>query len=227
LFVLPQTRGSGCGIALAKNRGSPLQSQIMVSHAWAEDVQECGDAIASFFKRKSIPADTPLWFCTFSQYQPGDEAGDIGPTISEQIGLDPFKKVICSHGVRNGYGMIVIQTTKAELYSRLWCVYEIGEALENEVRVEPACSDAYAEQVMAQFRVRRESAWAAQTSCARCSSAADEKMIRINVCVKGGFDRLDKVIEDFRYGMLKAYSRDADIVTHDDLVCHRILHGDA
>ena len=46
---------------------------------------------------------------------------DIGPTIAEQLALDPFAVVIGSVGVRVGeHGLLAIHTTSADLYVRLW-----------------------------------------------------------------------------------------------------------
>ena len=69
----------------------------------------------------------PLWFCAFAQYQPGDEAFDPGPTVAQQLALDPFGQVIRSLAAPGG--MVVVQTSLGDVYARLWCVYEISEAL--------------------------------------------------------------------------------------------------
>ena len=37
-------------------------------------------------------------------------------------------EVITSTAVKNGHGMCAIHTTKADLYTRLWCVHEVAEA---------------------------------------------------------------------------------------------------
>ena len=70
-----------------------------------------------------------LWCCTFAQYQPEDGAG---PSLQHQLSLDPFKSVIHS---KPEHGMLVVHTTKADPYDRLWCVHEVDEALESKLFV--------------------------------------------------------------------------------------------
>ena len=36
LFVIPWSRGTGCGAALLMNAEAPLEAEVMISHAWAE-----------------------------------------------------------------------------------------------------------------------------------------------------------------------------------------------
>ena len=95
-----------------------LAAELMVSHCWAEDMTECRDALDEFRVQQNISQDSVLWFCAFSQYQAGDEAGDVGPTIQEQLNHDPFG-VVVKH-VASCHGMVVVHTSRAEIYSRLW-----------------------------------------------------------------------------------------------------------
>merc|ERR1719401_3237886 len=97
-----------------------------------------------------LAPDTNVWFCAFSLYQPGDEADDEGPSIDEQLKLDPFGRVIsrvqeytASAGTGALNGMAVIHTSRAEVYERLWCVYEIAVALRCAVPISVLCSDVY------------------------------------------------------------------------------------
>ena len=68
------------------------------------------------------PENVSIWVCTFSQYQArkDESVDDIGPTVGEQLAVDPFAQVIQSVGVKNGLGMVAVHTTTADLYSRLW-----------------------------------------------------------------------------------------------------------
>ena len=43
---------------------------------------------------------------------------DVGPTIEQQLALDPFTSVIQSETVRQGVGLIAVHTTTADLYTR-------------------------------------------------------------------------------------------------------------
>merc|ERR1719469_125498 len=85
---------------------------------------------------------TPVWFCAFAQFQVNDWKNDgkknpktgkmnpladaNGPTVGEQVSLDPFEKVIRAPHCTD---MVVIQTTKFDPNTRFWCVIELFEAL--------------------------------------------------------------------------------------------------
>jgi len=212
-FIRPVSRGTGCGVALLMNQASPLASEVMLSHCWGEEVEECSEALEGFCYDRGVPFGTPVWFCLLSIYQPGSEAGDPGPGIDRQVSLDPspFQQVIRADGVRRGWGMVVLHTTTAEVYDRLWCVHEIDEAMEQGVAVLPACSSRFA-MVQSMARAVAESDgympgvadFTVSTRNAECSSQEDTARIRQAVDAKdGGYDRLDRVINEFRGEMLK------------------------
>jgi len=214
-FVRPVTRKTGCSLALLANQYAPLDSQIMLSHAWGEDAEECAEALEAYCHDNKVLFDTPVWFCVFSIYQPGSEEGDPGPTINEQVILtpSPFQQVIRASSVKNGGGMVVLHTTSAEVYDRLWCVHEIDEALEQCVKVKPACSGRYS-MVQSLIGVLMDHdiyepgvldlQFAVFTEQAECSSQEDTLRIRKAVeAKKGGYKRLDKLITEFRQDMLK------------------------
>lgn len=209
-FVKPKTRGTGLSLALFLNRHRPLEAALMISHAWAEDVEECAEALNSFCSKSGISQETPIWFCLFSQYQPGNEDGDVGPTVQAQLALDPFQQVIHSQAVRDGHGMLVVHTTQAEVYSRLWCVLEIDEAVGLGLKVEGACSADYVDRSVKAVLVGSgdsmeicSDALRVQTSDAKCGVPEDEAMIRNLVEAKeGGFAALDERIFCFRADMV-------------------------
>ena len=93
-LLINWTRHTGCGIALRMNPMEALAAELMVSHCWAEDIEECKEALDDHRVQQNISAETVLWFCAFAQYQAGDEAGDEGPTVAEQLALDPFGVVV-------------------------------------------------------------------------------------------------------------------------------------
>merc|ERR1719277_1353432 len=105
----------------------------MISHAWGEDILESMIGVLGRASISGINLETAIWFCTFAQYQPGDMEGDCGPGVAAQLALDPFKRVIDSNPP---YGMMVIHTSRTELYGRLWCVYEVHEAEGDKVPVD-------------------------------------------------------------------------------------------
>ena len=189
LFVIPWSRGFGCGVALLMNAHAPLKAQVMISHAWAEDVEELVSSLSSWASRIQPLWDcdgVPLWCCTFAQYQPEDGAG---PSLQHQLSLDPFKSVIHS---KPEHGMLVVHTTKADPYDRLWCVHEVDEALESKLFVTAIGTYSLGGRTVCTRR-------------AKCGHAADEVRIRAVIESKdGGYERLDRAIKAFRNTLLKS-----------------------
>eukprot|EP00930_Biecheleria_cincta_P073303 TRINITY_DN6060_c0_g2_i1.p1 TRINITY_DN6060_c0_g2~~TRINITY_DN6060_c0_g2_i1.p1 ORF type:complete len:775 (+),score=124.40 TRINITY_DN6060_c0_g2_i1:180-2504(+) len=214
-FVRPVTRRTGCSLAVLVNQDAPLTSQIMLSHCWGEGADECTEALEAYCHDNKVSFDTPVWFCVFSIYQPGSEQGDPGPTINTQVSLTPtpFQQVLRASSVKNGGGMVVLHTTCAELYDRLWCVHEIDEALEQGVTVKPACSGRYSMvHSLVDYLMERgtyepgvvDLQFEVFTEQAECSCHEDTLRIRQAVEAKnGGYKRLDSLITTFRRDMLK------------------------
>eukprot|EP00658_Telonema_sp_P-2_P007488 TRINITY_DN12793_c0_g1_i1.p1 TRINITY_DN12793_c0_g1~~TRINITY_DN12793_c0_g1_i1.p1 ORF type:complete len:223 (+),score=36.66 TRINITY_DN12793_c0_g1_i1:53-721(+) len=115
-FVVPWTAGTRTGVALQLNGAEPLAASLMISHAWGESCDEAALALGVYCEQNSVWEGTSCWFCALALYQPGD-----GPTIAEQVAMDPFGTVISSIKLSGGLGMMVIHTSTAELYERLWC----------------------------------------------------------------------------------------------------------
>lgn len=196
-LVKPWTRGTGSGIALRMNPTQPLRAELMVSHSWGEDILECLEALLDFCSRHAVPNSAALWFCAFANYQAGDLRGDPGPTVAEQLQLDPFGSVITC--TCRAFGMVVVHTSVARVYDRLWCVYEIAEALRIDSKVEIAYSKAYLQtRTGTLLELLR-----AKTIDAKCSSPEDNILIRKKVEEAGGFKRLDWKIFEFRFQSLK------------------------
>lgn len=126
-FVKPFTRSTGCGVSLLYNNDAPLQAQVMISHCWAEDILEVQEAIWDLAFENPMGPRLQVWFCIFANYQCGDEPGDIGPSISEQLLQDPFGCVIRSSQL---WFMCLCITSQQDPYDRLWCVYELDVALD-------------------------------------------------------------------------------------------------
>eukprot|EP00435_Cladocopium_sp_Y103_P000678 s1491_g1.t1 len=188
LFVIPCSRGFGCGVALLVNANTPLKAQVMISHAWAEDAAELVSSLSSWASRIQplwASDGVPVWCCTFAQYQPEDGAG---PSLQHQLSLDPFKSVIHS---KPSHGMLVVHTTKADPYDRLWCVHEVDEALDSKLFVTAIGTYSLGGQIC--------------TRRAKCGHPADEKRIRRVIESKaGGYERLDRTIKAFRNTLLKS-----------------------
>jgi hypothetical protein len=185
------------------NAAAPIEAQLMLSHNWAEDLTECAEALNTHCRRSDLAASTPVWFCLFSNYQAGDEEGDVGPTVAEQLAMDPFGHVIRS--AREHRGMLVIHTSRAEVYDRLWCVYEIATALREDCTMRSTCSRRYADT----GRRRLQNVLDVNTTNAKCSCTMDEAFICDRVNNTGGFERLDKEIFQFRVSMLMEQAEEA------------------
>mmetsp|Transcript_31521 Transcript_31521/g.64965 ORF Transcript_31521/g.64965 Transcript_31521/m.64965 type:complete len:463 (-) Transcript_31521:84-1472(-) len=213
-LVKPWTRNTGCGIALRMNPKEVLQAELMVSHSWSECMDQCLEALSKFCTRqKNLEGIAVIpWFCAFAQYQSGDDPGDRGPTVAEQLALDPFGSVIRTL-TSSGLGMVVIQTSLADVYSRLWCVYEIAEAVHSKAKVSMAYSQRALETRSGSF----EEMLRARTSRASCRDPSDEQMIRQKVQQAGGFSRLDSIIFTFRLQAFQEMMHELHESTRDQL----------
>mmetsp|Transcript_46632 Transcript_46632/g.104519 ORF Transcript_46632/g.104519 Transcript_46632/m.104519 type:complete len:494 (-) Transcript_46632:71-1552(-) len=214
-FVKPWTSGTGCGLAVSMSLEEPDDATLMLSHAWAEDVEETKQAVQSFIEKHELKREeVRLWFCVFANYQCGDGKG---PSLKEQLALDPFAKVIESQALKSeagGQGMLAMHTTRADLYSRLWCVYEVASAKkEPGVEVRAAFSQDYVENALDRMKVylyvgfdgatcKRAASITCSTASATCSIEDDRQRIIAKVSSEyieeGGFHALDKLIETFR-----------------------------
>lgn len=203
-YVKPWTSNLGNSIALLMNSATPLAAQVMLSHAWAEDVIEAMVAVLSKASISGMNFKTVVWFCAFAQYQPGDEKGDCGPGVAAQLALDPFRVVIDSNP---RFGMMVIHTSTAELYGRLWCVYEVNASNDSEVVCSGAMSMNYFQEYMTERLLNNKSSeeiCKCQSEEARCWSKDDEAMIKAKIEKGIGYEALDQKILDFRKGACEA-----------------------
>jgi len=131
-FIKPQTKGTGMSVALNMQKTRQCKStEVMVSHNWSEDMHQVlnmlEEAKGTRLQNGKVFGDsTVIWFCALAQYQPND---GMGPSIEQQLELDPFSQVIQSQNVKD---MFVIQTKASDPYSRMWCVIELGEALKRQ-----------------------------------------------------------------------------------------------
>ena len=125
-------------------------------------------------------------------YQP-DDGAPAGLSISEQLQLAPFAKIIDSNPP---HGMFIIHTSTTEVYTRLWCVHEVDEAEHAGVKMHGLFDTA--SWTAAAFRKAEKQ----DTATSTCSNPEDQAKITETIKGRGGFDRLDQVIADFRGKML-------------------------
>eukprot|EP00747_Dinoflagellata_sp_TGD_P221256 gnl/TRDRNA2_/TRDRNA2_93111_c0_seq1.p1 gnl/TRDRNA2_/TRDRNA2_93111_c0~~gnl/TRDRNA2_/TRDRNA2_93111_c0_seq1.p1 ORF type:complete len:560 (-),score=126.87 gnl/TRDRNA2_/TRDRNA2_93111_c0_seq1:185-1864(-) len=211
LFVKSWTAGTGCSLAVLMSKTTARAARMMLSHAWAEDAEELKQAVKAHTDRHEIPDSTPVWFCVFSNYQAEDGKG---PSIKEQIALNPFAQVIESEELKTrsgGHGMLSVHTTQADLYSRLWCAHEVDRAINQEdLKVAAAMSNQYIADLVrradlflemgVKFEEWQDAAGInVSTIKAKCSSFDDERMLVGQIMMQdGAFARLDTVIRRFR-----------------------------
>ena len=187
-FVKPWTRGTGCSIALLMNAGQPLPAEGMFSHAWAGSVVETYNCLQNMVNHHRVPATARFFFCTLSMYQPQDNAPD-GLSIAQQIALEPFAKVIAS---QPRYGMFVLHTTVSEVYERLWVAHEADVGISAEVPIK-GLFDMY------RWRLERfDGAASVKTAEGKCGVESDRQYIDGLIRKRGGYERIDQTISEFR-----------------------------
>ena len=191
-FVKPWTRGTGCSIALLMNTAEQLPVEGMFSHAWAGSVVETYNCLQNMVNHSGVPSTARFFFCTFSMYQPQDGVED-GLSISEQIALEPFAKIIES---KPTHGMFVLHTTGSEVYDRLWVAHEADVGIDAQLQMR-GLFDMY------RWTVEKfESAATVNTREGKCLVEKDRAYIDGLIMQRGGYERLDRVIADFRTKML-------------------------
>jgi len=199
------TDGTGMGWALFMNQDKPLQARVMVSHAWDEPICDFVEAI------ERSGEEGPFWICALSMYQNNDPSK--GVTIAEQLGSDPkfgpFATVLRCVDL-----MLAVLTHVCDIYTRLWCAYELYFAVTNgvDVRLAPHISPHDLEMGDIEKDICISEAENRVTSIkARCGLPAnemndDEIAIRNEINNSAdGFDTVDKVVERIRLDHLLSY----------------------
>ncbi|CAE8609698.1 unnamed protein product [Polarella glacialis] len=199
-FIVPWTAGTGSSIALLMNSGyeegygDPVE--LMISHAWGGAAVETYNCLQNIVNHNGIPTTARIFFCTLSMYQPEDGAKG-GLSIAEQLTRRPFAVIIDS---KPKHGMHVVHTTVFEVYSRLWTVHEIDEAVVAGVQIF-GTFDFYAFD-LGKLRAIHE----IDASKAECRPE-DRPALTQQIDERGGFHRLSRVIQEKRAVMLNAYEK--------------------
>jgi hypothetical protein len=189
--VKPETQSKGAGWALLHNRDDPKTAKHMISHAWDEDFEEFVGALKK--ERDIGNISGPVWICAFGLYQGGDS-----PTIGDQLGLDvklgPFSRILQSKWVRGEGSMVAVFTSTCSLYTRMWCVFELFEAVENDVKICIASCQ----------KVVRADVPSVENACCGNPNTQhmnnDERMIRRMILSSaGGFTRVQTHIEEIAF----------------------------
>eukprot|EP00928_Gymnodinium_smaydae_P053161 TRINITY_DN37212_c0_g1_i1.p1 TRINITY_DN37212_c0_g1~~TRINITY_DN37212_c0_g1_i1.p1 ORF type:complete len:596 (+),score=49.44 TRINITY_DN37212_c0_g1_i1:57-1844(+) len=214
MFVVPWTTDAGSSIALLHNPEG-LAAKLMVSHAWAADNEEVEEALQIDHVKRNLPSDLPVWMCLFAVHQPrgcqtGRPSEPGGPAVDDELALATFEKVIRSPGLKcenGGHGLVAAHTLTANIYGRLWCVFEIQEAITERLVIQMAYTPAYDEDMRKaleyymQLTHGDENAaldlWPGfRTSAERADCASERTRILITEKIQshGGFHRLDNTI---------------------------------
>ena len=156
--IKPATAGKGVGMALLLNEHAPLRARTMVTHAWDESFEGFVKALRDHVDRTGDQG--PFWICFCAIYQNEDGAG---PSIAEQLGPSveggPFAAVIrslkslpplaappapsdrrsgdsaLSTPCAEGGIMVAVITATCDIYTRMWCIYEMFVATQTECPV--------------------------------------------------------------------------------------------
>jgi len=154
-FVKPWTKNTGEGVALNFNTDAPKEAEVMISHAWGEDMEQVAEMLSELAGRpgSKLKKSTVIWFCIFSNYQAGGfdepfaenslsrtDTQRLGPSVSAQVAMDPFEKVIELSTVHQMYSL---QVAELDLYTRLWCILELDTALKRNKEVVLVTSERY------------------------------------------------------------------------------------
>ena len=191
-FVVPWSRGTGCSIALLMNAAQQSEAECMLSHSWDGSVVETYNCLQNMVNHQGVPKAARIFFCTLSMYQPEDGAAN-GLSISEQLALEPFNKIIES---RPQHGARVIHTTVSEVYGRKWVAHEANVAINAGIEL-TGLFDMYRwYQSVEEFEQTT-----IKTEDGECSREEDRQYIDSLVQQYGGYQRLDETIKDFRSQM--------------------------
>jgi len=192
-LITPLTEGRGVGYALLINNDKPLRAKYMTSHAWGERYDHFVRAI------NDSRCEGPFWVCAMALYQ-NEDMPSI--TISKQLGPSiengPFATVL-----KQATNMIAVFTPAVDIYTRMWCVFEIFMAVKSGVNVQfVALSYQYLSGMENIYDAIFEHGKKASPSVnARCGNPSkpinsDEKKIRKLIqAFPGKFDTIDSVIE--------------------------------
>jgi len=199
-MIEPLTDGARMGYALLQNKEKPLKAKVSVSYAWDNLIEEFITAIERSGEKG------PFYIDSFCNYQNNDESK--GVTMAQQLGTEfrcgPFATVLKHVDL-----MLVIPTNGCNISTRLWCVFDVFCAIQNDVRVristELTPDDLYMGRTQNDICVT-QSMIRVNSIEATCGHLTDEEKIRETInCSAEGFDALDNTIETIRLTYLVTY----------------------
>ena len=147
--VKPITAGTNLSLAVLLNRHEPKRASVFLSHSWGENFAYfvylvCRELVGELSLNQTkmtprkdgqmlgfgptgvLPPDAVVWCCALAIDQNADiqaAIGDGGPSSS------PFAKVL-----QQSDEVLVVHNKTINLYSRVWCVYEMHLALQTQAK---------------------------------------------------------------------------------------------
>eukprot|EP00811_Abedinium_folium_P035444 NODE_8234_length_1512_cov_5.241877.p1 GENE.NODE_8234_length_1512_cov_5.241877~~NODE_8234_length_1512_cov_5.241877.p1 ORF type:complete len:410 (-),score=75.62 NODE_8234_length_1512_cov_5.241877:241-1470(-) len=119
-IVRPECAASQKPYAWVLNRGHLEKCEVFISHAWAECFEEFCESIRSV--RGRIGPDPKLWICAFALWQPPTR--EQSAEVAKQLGDDPLQAPFTT-ALRSSRTFLVVRNANLDMYSRVWCVWEI------------------------------------------------------------------------------------------------------
>jgi len=106
--------------------------KYFVSHSWQQSVKEFVRSIQRFF---SLQAEGNLWICFLANPQTWDYE-ELSGVLTECPWQSPFALAL-----KDASHMLVVRNANANLYERLWCVFEryVADELDKPVFVLGDC----------------------------------------------------------------------------------------
>ena len=166
-LIKPITKGTGTGYALFLNNDKPLRAKQMTSHAWGESYSDFVKAL------KDSYCKGPFWVCAMAIYQEDNEiiARQLGPSLEH----GPFATVL-----KQATGMVAVFTPAADIYLRMWCVFEIFVAVKLGVNIQFAALNQQVRSGMENVydAIYEHGQYRCHSINAKCGEEGDEREIR-------------------------------------------------
>lgn len=199
-IVIRQTAGTGLGYAMNVNCDSPLRASVMVSHAWDETYHQLLLAL----KDAGVHAVGAVWVCALAIYQPEDRPE---VSIAAQLGEDPLRGPFAAV-LRQADLMVPVFTMACDIYTRLWCVFEmfVAQDLGIEIQMAQFMSPKSQDIQMPFLEYCRQPVDSKSARCGRPDAPMnrDEQLIRGHIeATPGGYAAIDSCVERMRLHALK------------------------
>lgn len=208
-IIKPDTAGRNLGFAVLKNYEQPLTARMLVSHAWDDSFADLVSALTP------LKDQGPFWLAATAMYQPEDNPN---LTIERQLGAEAGGPLVAV--LSQATCLLCVLTETGNIFSRLWCIFEIYTALELGLEVRMISKQRGVGLSTAIDQVLIESCFEPISCKSACCGVpgqphgeADQTAIRAAIeALPGGYDALDRAVDEVRFRALKE-------------ACERLLGG--